>query len=394
MRRRYFNLARSSGPSNLANIARDDILRARRLMPQCVLGFFNGGRFITCWNQVMSKSVDQQMLEAFGGALPMFSQSQLPASASAAAAPATAMEEDKTVEEPNKRKQDEPRAKWQRSEEKGGYGKGRSWDRGSQNKNWWEKDKFHQDSDLMGLVQSMGRLVLRQEDGVASLSGQDSVRPGFAESLPGFRLADGSRAYGVVLPTVGSGEEGSYDPERSNSLSGEEVSRGYRAIETVDGTPQCLSSVSCHETAGREVSVRGSGLLADLEPEAGGSQRGYGNPGQDVRVFSQPYNRIANPSREATEAALGIAAGADAIHKIVLRNAGNYCYANSCMRSMLWLLHVFQEPRDVGGSLAALFKLLLKAAVENISCPPRFCSLAGLILSGNTTSLNSSIMSL
>ena len=55
---------------------------------------------------------------------------------------------------------------------------------------------------------------------------------------------------------MGSGEEGSYDPARSNSLSGEEVSRGYRAIETADGAPQCLSSVSCHETACRAVSVK------------------------------------------------------------------------------------------------------------------------------------------
>ena len=171
----------------------------------------------------------------------------------------------------------------------------------------------------------------------------------------------------MVLPTVGSGEEGGYDPERSNSLSGEEVSGGCRSLEAVDGTPQCLSQVSCHETAGRAVSVGGSGILADPEPEARGSQRGYVNPGQNVGVLCQPYNRVENPPREAAEAAFGVAAGADAIHKIVLKNAGNYCYANSCMRSMMWLLHVFQEPRDVGGSLAALFKLLMKAADEDKS---------------------------
>ena len=192
--------------------------------------------------------------------------------------------------------------------------------------------------------------------GVASLFGQDGVRPDLAESLPGFGLADDCGANGVVLPTVGSGEEGGYDPERSNSLSGEEVSGGCRALEAVDGTPQCLSQVSCHETAGRAVSVGSSGILADSEPEPRGSQRGYVNLGQNIGVLCQPYNRIENPPREAAEAAFGVATGADAIHKIVLKNAGNYCYANSC-----------QEPRDVGGSLAALFKLLVKAADEDKS---------------------------
>ena len=76
---------------------------------------------------------------------------------------------------------------------------------------------------------------------------------------------------------------------------------------------------------------------------------------------------IGSRLRASCAAALGTAAGAASSHKVMLANRGNYCYVNACVRSLMWRLKRFQDIISVGGTMASLLKMLLKASQDGQS---------------------------